>query len=327
MPAFVLWRGDLALAVALAFPLTFPLAEYRWLIAGVIVVSAQMILIAALLRQRRRRRLAEKALLCREAGLMVSYRRTQQLARSLIHAQETARIALARDLHDDIGQDIISVALAIDGFTRSSGRIDDPRNQSALMKLYERAVAVADHVRVITHELHPATLQLLGLVPALKAHCMEIEGHYRTKVTVDTTGDMRGISSNSALCLFRIAQEGLRNAAMHGDARHVEISLTRFGGDIELIIRDDGCGFDVDSARRFGDGLGLVSMEERVHAAGGEVIVRSIAGGGTTVLACVPVGPVPATDADLKDIVTAPYDDEVAAGPILAASQWNDQVC
>src|SRR6185503_1551925 len=137
--------------------------SFIWLIAAVVVVSAQMVLIAALLTQRRRRRLAEKALLSREAGLRVSYRRTQQLARSLIHAQETARIALSRDLHDDIGQDIIGVALAIDSFTHSSGRIDDPRNQFALRKLYERAVAVADHVRLISHELHPATLQLLGL--------------------------------------------------------------------------------------------------------------------------------------------------------------------
>src|SRR5262245_12503883 len=113
-----------------------------WVIAAVIVVSAQMVLIAALLRLRTRRRLREKALISREAGLRVSYRRTQQLARSLIHAQETARIALARDLHDDIGQDIIGVALAIDVFTHSSGRIDDPRKQVALRKLYERAVAV-----------------------------------------------------------------------------------------------------------------------------------------------------------------------------------------
>src|SRR5262245_26808330 len=153
-----------------------------WLIAAVIiVVSAQMVLIAALLRQRRQRRLAEKALLSRQAGLRSSYRRTQQLARSLIHAQERARIALARDLHDDIGQDIIGVALAIDGFTHSSGRVDDPRNQDALLKLYDRAVAVADRVRLISHELHPATLQLLGLIPAVKAHCLEVEARSRTR--------------------------------------------------------------------------------------------------------------------------------------------------
>ena len=297
-----------------------------WLIAAVIVVSAQMVLIAALLRQRRRRRLAEKALLSREAGLRVSYRRTQQLARSLIHAQETARIALARDLHDDIGQDIIGVALAIDGFTQSSGRIDDPRNQFALRKLYERAVVVADHVRLISHELHPATLQLLGLIPAVKAHCLEVQAHSRSKITLQTTGDMKAISSSSALCLFRTAQEALRNASLHGKAPHVEISLARFGDDIELIIRDDGCGFDVDSTRRYGDGIGLVSMEERVHTSGGEVIVRSIPGGGTTVLACVPAGEVPTAHADVNSDLPVSYD-EVAAGASLAASQWNDQVC
>jgi len=297
-----------------------------WLIAVVIVVSAQMVLIAALLRQRRRRRLAEKALLSREAGLRVSYRRTQQLARSLIHAQETARIALARDLHDDIGQDIIGEALAIDGFTHSSGRIDDPRNQSALRKLYERAVTVADHVRLISHELHPATLQLLGLIPAVKAHCLEVQAHCRSKITLQTTGDMKAISSSSALCLFRTAQEALRNASLHGQAPHVEISLARFGDDIELIVRDDGCGFDVDSTRRYGDGIGLVSMEERVHTSGGEVIVRSIPGGGTTVLACVPAGEVSAAHADVNSDLPVWYD-EVAAGASLAASQWNDQVC
>src|SRR5262245_17668537 len=136
MPALIAWRSLASLESVVGTSLIGILPTGRWLIAAAIVVTAaQMVLIAALLTQRRQRRLAEKALLSREAGLRISYRRTRQLARSLIHAQETARIALARDLHDDIGQDIIGVALAIDGFTHATGRVEDAKNQYALAKL------------------------------------------------------------------------------------------------------------------------------------------------------------------------------------------------
>lgn len=302
--------------------------QYRWLIVAVIVVGAQMVLIAALLKQRAQRHLVEKVLLSREATLRASYYRTRQLAGALIHAQEAARIAMARDLHDDICQEVIGVAMSIDTMTRSSGRIQDPKNQYALAKLHQEILGVAGHLRLISHELHPATLQLLGLAPAVKAHCLEVEARYQAEVALHMAGDMTSIHPTTALCLFRIAQESMRNAVVHGAALHFEVSLTRFGDDIELVIRDDGRGFDVDTARRESPGLGLLSMDERVHTVGGEVMIWSEPGQGTTVLACVPAGVVPQTQIDITDeALAAPYDDEAAAGASPTGSQWTGQSC
>jgi len=103
------------------------------------------------------------------------------------------------------------------------------------------------------------------------------------------------------LCLFRIAQEALRNAVMHGGGRHLEVSLVRLGDDIELTVHDDGRGFDVEAVRRDGRGLGLVSIEERGHAAGGEVMVVSQPGQGTTIFACVPAGEPVRASSDTYD--------------------------
>jgi len=288
----------------------------QWSIVAVMVVGAQMVLIAALLRQRRRLRLVEKVLLSREATLRASYSRTRELAGALIHAQEAARIALAADLHDDICQDIVGIAMSIDTVAQSSGRMQDAKNQYALAKLHQGVVDVAGHVRLISHELHPATLQLLGLAPAVKAHCLEVEARYHAQVALHTTGDMTSIYPPTALCLFRVVQESMRNAAVHGEARHIEVSVTRYGDDIELAIRDDGRGFDVEATRLNSRGLGLVSMEARVHAAGGEVMIWSKPGEGTTVLVCVPAGAQAHAKEDVAAAaLTAPFDDDAAAAP------------
>ena len=302
--------------------------QYRWLILAVIVMGAQMVLIAGLLRQRVHRRLAEKALVSREATLRASYHRTRQLAGGLIHAQETARIALARDLHDDICQDIVGIAMSIDAVVQSSGRIQDPKNQYALSKLHVGILNVAGRVRQVSHELHPASLQLVGLVSAVKAHCLEVEARYHAQITLRTTGDMASISANTALCLFRVAQEGMRNATVHGAARNLDLSLSRLGDDVELAISDDGCGFDVESTRRENSGLGLVIIEERVRAAGGEALIFSKRGEGTTVLACVPAGVPPCTEIDMMDAsLTVPDSEERAAAPSLAGAQWTGHGC
>jgi signal transduction histidine kinase len=85
------------------------------------------------------------------------------------------------------------------------------------------------------------------------------------------------------VCLFRIAQESLRNAVVHGDAKRLQVSLARSGEHIELTVTDDGCGFDVEAVRRTSSGLGLVSMEERARGIGADVQIVSGVRQGTTI--------------------------------------------
>ena len=163
----------------------------------------------------------------------------------------------------------------------------------------------------------------------MKAHCLEVEARYQARITLHTTGDMASISANTALCLFRVAQEGMRNATVHGAARNSNCRCRALVDDVELAISDDGCGFDLESTRHDNSGLGLVIIEERVRAAGGEALIFSKRGEGTTVLACVPAGVPPRTETDMMDDILSrcPDNEERAAAPSLAGAQWTGHGC
>jgi two-component system sensor histidine kinase UhpB len=149
-------------------------------------------------------------------------------------------------------------------------------------------VTLADGVRRRSHDLHPATLGLLGLASAIKGHCIEVRKRHSVDVRFVDEGDLGPVDQRVAVCLFRVAQEALRNGLVHGAARRLVVSLGRFGDMIELNVTDDGSGFDLESVRRSGSGLGLVSIEERAYALGGEVHITSHPGLGTTVHVRVP---------------------------------------
>ncbi len=265
--------------------------SYRWYIVGtVIVVVAQLLLITGLLTQRARRRRAEETVLAKEDTLRTSYQRIRQLAGRLINAQEVARAELARELHDGVCQELVGVSLSVNSLKSSSGDIQDPQMQQALSRLQEETTDMFEGVRRLSHDLHPASLRLLGLPAALRAHCSEVAKRYGVEVSFKTTDDLGNVHPDTAVSMFRIAQESLRNGIVHGEAQRVVLSLARSGNHVELIIADDGRGFDLEAARRDGRGLGLVSMEERAHAVGGDVQIVTERHKGTTVRVRCPAG-------------------------------------
>ena len=204
--------------------------SYRWYIFGTAaVVTAQLLLIAGLLTQRARKRSAENTVREREATLRVSYERIRQLAGGLINAQEAARANIAQDLHDDMCQRLVYVTMAVSSLKSSTGGIQDPRTQEAFAELEHDTQAMFDGLRQLSHDLHPATLRVLGLVPALKAHCVEVEKRHNVRVTFTSDGDLAGLSPEQAVCFFRIAQEAIRNGLIHGSAQRFEVSVTRIG--------------------------------------------------------------------------------------------------
>jgi two-component system sensor histidine kinase UhpB len=173
--------------------------------------------------------------------------------------------------------------MAVAGVKRSSGQIQDVQTQRTLSMLLEQTRGVCETLRWLSHDLHPAMLQLVGLTAALKMHCTEVEQRQDVQVQVAADGYFGDIRPDVALCLFRIAQESLRNAVNHGDAKRLTVSLTRSGDHIELVVADDGSGFDVEAVRRASSGLGLVSMEERAHGVGADVQIVSGVRQGTTI--------------------------------------------
>lgn len=262
---------------------------YRWYIVGALsLVAFQALLISGLLAQHARRRRAEEVNRASDAALRTSYERIRELAGRLINAQEAAQTRIAGDLHDDVGQELAGISIAVSNLKRWRRNVQEIATQEALSVLQRRALGLVDRVRRLSHDLHPGTLRHVGLAGALDTYCLEVERQYGVEVVFTSEGDLRRISDEAALCLFRIAQEAMRNATTHGKARHLTIAARSLERDVQLTITDDGIGFDLEAARREGSGLGLVTMEERARVAGGYVQFVTQPGNGTTIRARIP---------------------------------------
>jgi signal transduction histidine kinase len=249
-----------------------------YILGALAVLLAQTALIAGLLVQRSHRRRAEEQLQESQATLRTSYERIRDLGARLLNAQEAERARIARELHDDIGQQ--TALLAID-LRRLGGSGRGPAGDALT-----RAQDIARSVHDLSHRLHPAKLRLIGLVGALDGLRRELS---RSNLDATFTHDdvPSTLPPDLTLCLFRIVQEALQNALKYSGARHVAVHLGHVSRGLALTIVDDGVGFDVNAA--WGKGLGLIGMKERIEAAGGTFEIRSAPGTGTRLEIAVPV--------------------------------------
>jgi signal transduction histidine kinase len=264
-----------------------------YIMATIVFVSAQLLLIAGLLHQRARLRRADTTIRAREALLRTSYERIRHMAGRLINAQETARADIARDLHDDVCQRLATVAMGVGTLRSATGQIEDSKAQAGFEELDREARDAFESIRRLSHDLHPATLRLLGLVPALLSHCDEVAKRQGVQVLFSSAEAVGNVNPDVAVCFFRIAQESLRNGIVHGGAKHLTVTLNRSGDRLDLAVVDDGRGFDVGAVQSNGGGLGLITMEERVNLIGGDISIVSEPGRGTTVRVHGPVESVP----------------------------------
>jgi signal transduction histidine kinase len=207
--------------------------------------------------------------------------RLRDLGRRLLKAQEEERSRIALELHDDVSQQ--AVALAID-----LQRINDS-SQGPVQKIardaQKRVKGLLKSVHDLSHRLHPANLRLVGLLAALGQLQRDLS-RPGIMITVSSENVPAILPDDIALCLFRIAQEAMQNAIKHSGARHVRVHLKGENEAIALKIIDDGAGFDVDAAA--GKGLGLISMHERAESVGGTLKVVSRKGAGTRLQVTVP---------------------------------------
>ncbi len=204
----------------------------------------------------------------------------------LIRAQEEERSLLARELHDDVTQRL--AVLSIDAGRAERGEAGPERDQ-ALRSVRKGLAELGRDVHALAYQLHPSILQDLGLAEAIRTECDQFRRQGRADVDVKIEPLPAVIGTDSALGLFRIAQEALRNVARHAGAHSLTVALGPEGGGLRLEIRDDGAGFDptLQARRR---GLGLESMRERVQFVAGTLRVESAPGMGTSVVAWVPAG-------------------------------------
>jgi two-component system sensor histidine kinase UhpB len=237
------------------------------------------------------RRRAQEEIDGNEAALQASNEEVQNLAGRLIVAQEAERTRIARDLHDDVSQQLAGFSIGLSNLKRqlAARENDNGAVQDAVTSLQQRTIALAENVRYLSHDLHPGVLTHAGLVAALRAHCDDFRRQYAMEVTFNADDDLDSCDAEAQLCLYRVAQEVLRNTAAHAEARHANVQLVRMDAIAELTIADNGKGFDATRAGGRGHGLGLLSINERVRLAGGTVRIVAELDRGTSVRVRIPM--------------------------------------
>ena len=221
----------------------------------------------------------------RASELVVDLRRSNQqisdLFGRLIAAQESERTRIARDLHDDVSQRVAVLSIMMSGLKRKLTQPNEADLKSALTTMQQATDALGEGIRHVSHDLHPSQLQHSGLVRALDAFCSDFEKFQAVKTSFTADGDIGDVEWDASLCLYRVAQEALRNVAKHAEARHVRVELSRGPRGVQLSISDDGKGFDEVKMREERHGLGLISIDERVRLLRGTVQIETRNRGGT----------------------------------------------
>ena len=254
------------------------LEQYKWyIVAALVLFALQGALILVLLLNGRRLRRAH-----------ADQRRAEEAAHEfsgrLIKAQEEERSRLARELHDDVTQRLASLAI-------DAGREERklPGSAGSAMRTMRQGLArLSEDVHALSYRLHPSILEDLGLVEALKSECERFSRTCPVRLETNVQDVPDTVPRDVALCLFRIAQEGLRNIARHAGATRAEVGLRRMDDGLQLTVKDNGAGFD-PAQHSGGVSLGHAGMRQRVFFLGGTIEIDSSPGRGTMIFAWVPL--------------------------------------
>ncbi len=211
----------------------------------------------------------------------------EKVSGQLIEAQEKERGRIARDLHDDICQRLALLAIEISQANRNAEAPAEV-TKKRLEEIQQHCCEIAGDVQSLSHQLHSSKLDYLGAVAAIKGFCDEFSRQHEVSIKVTDTNVPRELPQDIALCLFRVAQEALQNAVKYSGTNQFAVRILGMADCVQLVISDEGAGFDVEAAKA-NRGLGLVSMQERVHLVHGTLSIESQPGKGTKILAVVPL--------------------------------------
>ncbi|NTW03579.1 MAG: hypothetical protein HGA19_20280, partial [Oscillochloris sp.] len=216
----------------------------------------------------------------------------QILLQQLVTAQEEERRHIARELHDQLGQDLTALILGLKALHDQSGMIDS-YTAERIVYLQAMAVQIGEEVRSLAVQLRPSVLDDLGLVLALSNYIEQWSARSHVAVDLHT----RGIADEHLplaieTTIYRLVQESLTNVLKHAQASEVSVIVERESNEVRLIVEDDGVGFttlapskDVPNTQH----LGLIGMQERVALLGGSLMIESAPGSGTTIFARIPL--------------------------------------
>jgi PAS domain S-box-containing protein len=242
------------------------------------------------LEQRVQERTLELSRVNARLGQQIANRRRveearQELLHRLVRAQEKEHRRIARELHDDLTQRLAVLAIDAGTVEQLPGCPEPIRERARGMR--EQLVALAETVHSLSRQLHPSILDDLGLVDALRSECLGVEQRDGITVEYDARDVPTNLPRNVALCIYRVAQEALRNVAHHARCPQVSVRLVANERELVLCVRDRGVGFEVGARGK--SGLGLESMRERASLIQAHLTVRSQQGKGTKVTLRVPL--------------------------------------
>ncbi|MBN1636533.1 MAG: PAS domain S-box protein, partial [Deltaproteobacteria bacterium] len=222
-----------------------------------------------------------------EEKLKRSEKNLRLLSAQLLSAKENERKRIAQELHDSVGQYLTTIKFKNENILNKM----EKQNVDFDLQLLRDSVPIIqdaiDEVRRISMDLRPSTLDDFGILATISWLIREFQSIH-ANITVETTIEIEEeeVPEELKVVIFRILQEGLNNVAKHSQAQRVEAFLLKKGNAIELLISDDGVGFDVQETFIKNDarqGFGLTSMEERAELSGGSFFVESQTGKGTTI--------------------------------------------
>jgi signal transduction histidine kinase len=206
--------------------------------------------------------------------------------RRLIDAQDDERARIARELHDDINQRLTLVNVRLAAFAQGEPAASTGDLQK-INQVREDVQRLSKDLQDLSHRLHPARLEYLGLRAAAAALCREISSQHGVRVSFEAERVPERVSRRIVISLCRVLQEALQNAIKHSGARTIDVSLVGEVDRIQMTVHDGGTGFNPRAT--LGGGLGLISMKERLTAVHGQLAIESAPQHGTTIRASVPL--------------------------------------
>jgi PAS domain S-box-containing protein len=212
----------------------------------------------------------------------------RQLTFRVMRIQEEERARIASELHDDVSQRLGVLTFQLDQVLQDSLRTG-PEFSGPLQSLATIAHQLCSDLQQLTRHLHPSHVEIVGLVSAISGFCVEYSRQNAFQIDFAHNRIPDSLPQEMKLCLYRVAQEAVHNAQKHSGSRRVRVELIGTPKDIRLCVTDSGKGFESVAGARNGEGLGLVSMTERVKGLGGQLWVRSQPGNGTVVEASIPL--------------------------------------
>jgi signal transduction histidine kinase len=220
----------------------------------------------------------------RYRALVHSRQELENLSARLVEAQEAERRSISRELHDEVGQTLGALLVDLGQLSKLVSP-EDRLVQGQIARIKSAAETAVKSIRDIALLLRPPMLDDLGLVPALEWQGREVSRRGNMEVEVHSENVSEQLPDEVKVCIYRLVQEALNNAATHAEAKNAKVSVVQNTDKITVEITDDGGGFDPQRMR----GMGILGMEERVRRLGGSLTIQSSPGKGTIVKAEIPI--------------------------------------